>query len=310
MSMPAVETTDRLGIGGNNPPLPDLLVEESAEIKRRAEDLAAAAGRAVVIDDDTAGKATLLVKMMRDHRKLIDDARVARKAPFLEAGRTVDNHFAALAGIVATLAGKNMVVGGPEARVAEMVDEYRRERDRKAAAERARLDMDARQERIKAEAAARAQRAAEEQARRDAEEATRKIRAAEAEAARAGDKAKAEEAARMRAEQEVRDAKAREDALKAEIAARAAQDAAEALERQAAATKAGPIDSGFGAKASGRTTWKATITDLNAALKHARKVDEARIKAAVQEVYDRQVKAGVRDLPGADVTAETTTVYR
>lgn len=310
MSTAALDLHTLAPIGHNLPPLADQLVEETIDLKRRAEALAEAADRATVTDDDTAGKAALLVKMMRDHRKVIDDDRVARKAPYLEAGRAVDAHFAGLAGLVATLDGKGKVVGGPEARVAGLVDEYRREQERKAAAERARLEEEARQERLRAEAAARAQREAEERARRDAEEAARKIREAEAEAARAGDKAKAEEAARLRAEQEARDAKAREDALKAEIAARAAQDAAEALERQAAATKAGPIDSGFGAKASGRTTWKATITDLTAALKHARKVDEARIRAAVQEVYDRQVKAGVRELPGADVIAETTTIYR
>ena len=80
-------------IGHNQAPLSEVLPEETAALKKRTEDLIAAAGRAKITDDETAGKLTALAVMVTKHVKLLDETRTARKKPFLEAGREVDEHF-------------------------------------------------------------------------------------------------------------------------------------------------------------------------------------------------------------------------
>lgn len=302
------------GIGHNSPPLAELLPDETAALKARADELAAAAGRAAVTNEDTAGRATLLAKMMREHLKDIAAARAARKAPYLEAGRTIDAHFAGLAGTLATQDNRGRVIGGPLAAVLGMIDAYQREQEAKAAAERRRLEEEARRQREAAEAAAKAQREAEERERRAAEEAARKVREAEDAARRANDRAAMEQAERERAalaaDQERREAAAREARLQAEIDDRRRREAAEALERQAAATKAGPIDSGYGTKASRRTVPVGKIVDLKKAVAHAFKVDRAGIEEAVQKIVDRQLRAKVREFPGVEISETETTVIR
>jgi len=300
----------KAGIGHNNPPLAETLAEETAALKQRAADLAAAAGRAKATDDDTAGKAVLLIKMMSEHRKDIEAARETAVRPHLEGQRTVNAHFAGLDSMLAETDAKKKVVGGPLVSVTGMVDAYRLKKEAEAAAERRWLEEEARKQRVAAEAADRARREAEDRSAREAAEAQRKIAEAEAFARQAGDREAAERLARERAEAEAARSKAREDSVRAELESRQASEQAEALVRQAAATTSGPIDSGFGVKASGRKSCRAEITDLTAALKHAVKVDKAAILAAVQQVYDRQVRAGVRELPGATVHESTTTVIR
>lgn len=290
--------------------LGDILVEETAALRQRAEHLAAGAGRCVITDDETAGKATLLAKMLKEHVKVIDEARTSAKDPYLTAGRAVDAHFAELTRLIAIVDSKGKVIGGPLANVLGMVDSYRREQDAKAEAERRRLEEEARRQREAAEAAERARREAEEKAAREAEEARRRIEEAAHAAREAGDREAAEKAARERAEAEKRASEARAASLQAEMESRKRQEEAEALERQAAETKTAAIDSGLGAKASGRKVCRVEITDLKAALKHALKVDEASVLAAVQAIYDRQVKVGVRTLPGAVVHESTVTVIR
>jgi len=254
-------------MGHNLPPLADLLVEETEALKDRAAELAAAVGRAHVSDDDTAGKAVMLAKMITTHRADIDKARVVRKEPFLEGGRTVDAHFKGIDGLLAQVDGKGKVIGGPLAALLKMLDDYRAKKEAEAAAERRRLQDEARKQQEAAEEA--------ERARQEA------LQAGNAQAA-----------------------------MDAEVKALQAQAATETLATQAAATQAQTIDSGVGAKAFGRKTYRAEITDLKAALKHAISVDKAAIEAAVQGVYDRQVRAGVRELPGAIVRETTTTSIR
>lgn len=241
-----------IGHNSNEAPLAELLTEETEALRRRADELVAASGRAAVTDDESAAKGTLLCKMLKQHTGAIEDARKARKEPFLEAGRTVDAHFAALAKPVQTAA----------AAVLAMVDAYRRKVEAEAAAERRRIEDEAR----KAAAEARA----------------------------------AEEAARQAGQMTIEN----------EIAIQQQREQAASLVEQAKATTAAPIISDYGAKATGRTTWKAEITDLKAAIRHALKIDEPRVRAAIQDIYDRQARAGVRELPGATVEPVTTTVVR
>lgn len=307
--MDTLETTPR---DHNQPPLTELLVEETAALKARADELIGAAGRAIVKDEETAGRAALLAKMMIEHGKKIETAREERKKPFLDSGRTVDAHFILLRTPLCGADPKKL--GGEVARVVGLVDTFRRDQERKAAEERHRLEEEARKASEAAEAAARAQREAEERERRTAEESARKIREAEEAGRRSGNREAAEKAARERAErdaaQQREEAAATQRRLDAEMEQRRQTERAAELQRQADATKAATIDSGYGVKAVGRKVYKAEITDLTAAIRHCRKVDEASIKEAVQKIYDRQVRAGVRELPGATVTEDSATSIR
>jgi hypothetical protein len=293
-----------IGHNSGAAPLSELLTEETIGLATRADELVAAAGRAAVTDADTAGRATTLAKMLKEHGKRIDETRVARKEPFLEDGRMVDRHFKSIAAPVTEAADK----------VVRLIDAFRREEEAKALAEQRRLAEEARKLREAAEASERARVAAEAQAQRERDEAQRKLEQAQREAQanldRAGREKADREAAEVRAAFDRENAAARERALQAEIDRRKAQDQADELARQAAATTAAPIASDYGFKASGRKVFTAEIVDLTAAIRHARKVDEASVREAVQKIFDRQVKAGVRDLPGATVTESSTTVIR
>lgn len=303
----------RAVVGGNNPPLDQVLAEDSADLVARAKALAESAGRAVVTDDDTAGKATLLAKMIKEHIAAVDAKREETKAPYLQAGRTVDAHFHGIAGTLATytkVGTKEKLTGGPLYTVMEMIDGYRIKKEAAAEAERKRLEAEANAAREAAVLAAQAQREAEERERKAAEESARRIAEAEAAAKAAGDREAQIRLAAERAEADLAEVAARERKLQAEIEERRQTEEADRLARLAAETHAAPIDSGLGAKASSRKVWTVEITDLTAAIKHARKVDEASVRAAVQTIYDRQVKAGVRDLPGATVRESSQTIIR
>lgn len=278
------------GIGSNSGAnLAEVLAEESAALASRAADLAAAVGRAAVTDEESAGKATILAKMIRDHLKAVDEAREAAKRPYLEAGRTVDAHYNGIVGTLAILDAKKKPIGGPLYDVLGMIDGYRREQERRAEIERQRLAEEARKAREEAAAA--------EQARQDAERA-----AAEhaEEARRAGDR---EAATRAEAE-------AAQQRLAAEIAQREASERAAELDRQREATRAAPIDTGLGVKASGRTTYQGTVVDFDKAIRWAVRLDRPAILAAVQAVVDRQVRAKNHAIPGVEVKPVTSTVIR
>lgn len=300
----------RAVIGNNEPPLADALVEETAEIANRADDLVAGAERAAVTDEEGAKRATLLGGMIKDHLKVIDAAREIRKKPYLEAGRAVDAHFNGLAGRLASFDQKGKVVGGPLMNVLTMVDKFRREEEAKADAERRRLEEMARVEREKAEAAARAQREAEEREARAAVEASEKVRRAEAEATRANDRVAEALAARARAEQEKAEEAARSRRLAAEIEQRRSADAAAELDRAAAASRATPIDTGLGVKASSRKVKVVTIDDLGKAARYCVKVAEPEMRETIQRIYDRLARAKVPDLPGATIREDTALTIR
>lgn len=262
----------RAVIGANNPPLADVLVDETAALKKRTDDLVASAGRAEVKDDDTAGRAVALVKMIRDHANAIEAAREERKKPFLDSGRAVDLHFGNLRSPLIGTDPKKL--GGIAASVTALIDAFRRKKEEEAAAERLRLEKEA--ETLQAAA--------------DALKAPQPV-----------DEVLGDDGLPHPMPQPT---------IESEAEALRLTAAASALVRQAQEVRAAPIVSSSGAKASGRKNWAATITDLTAALRHCRKVDEASILAAVQVVYDRQVRAGVRDLPGATVKEDSQTVIR
>lgn len=164
-----------------------------------------------------------------------------------------------------------------KARALKLIDDFRRKKEAEAAAERARLAEEARK--------------AEETARKAREEAAAKITEAEQQGALA--------AARARA-----DAKKLEDeALDAEIAAQLHHQQAEQVQDTT-------IRSDYGNKAFAKKEWLHQITDLGAAIKHARKVDEAAVTAAIDQIVKRQVRAGVRAFPGVEITETTTTQVR
>ena len=266
----------------NHPPeplLPEILVEETAALKARGAELAEGASRAFVGDRDSAERAALLCAMMKEHGEAIEAARVARKQPHLDAGRIIDGHFAQMR---TPLVGADpKVLGGEALRIRRMIDGFYEEEEKKAQIERKRIEEAARQKQEAADRAERDRLAAEAAARN---------------AALDGDVRTALTQSGARIDAEVRQRQLAEDARR--------------LAEQAAQITVAPIKTGFGVSAPRKTNHKAVITNLTLALKHARRINEAAIREAVQAIYDRQVRAGVRLLPGADIVADRTTVIR
>jgi hypothetical protein len=263
----------------NLPPLPEQLIEETEELKARiAERVAAAQERAVVATEDDAEKATLLLAMCRELYGEIDAARVARKAPFLEAGRVCDAHFAELAFPLVGPSPKQKMTGA-YGELHARLDAYRRRQEEAAQAERAKLLAEARAQRQAAEAA--------EQARIAAEQ------------------------AQLAAKNEAAYQQARREKAEAELAQRKAADAAAQFDARAEAAEApAVIHSGYGPKATRRTVYRVEITDLSLALRHCLKVDQHKVREAVQGIYDKQLRAGIKDLPGARIIEDSITQVR
>jgi hypothetical protein len=274
----------------NAPPertLAEALIEETAALKERADALLAGAARAIeamrtpltpdepprITDRETAERATLLAGMMIDHGKLIEAAREKRRDPFLAATRTINRHFETLR--TALIGADARVLGGEAGRIKRLVKEFYDAEEARAEVERRRLEAEARR---KAEAAAEAERQ-----RQAAEEAARTA-ALKGDVTTALAQTGAKVAAEVRVEQLAGDARR--------------------LTEQAAQTRAVPINTGYGVAAHRTTRYKAEITNLTVALRHARKLNEAAILAAVQAIYDRQATAGVRTLPGANVVPD------
>lgn len=268
------------GIGHNSgAALAEVLVEETAALKERAEALIAGAQRAIITDLDGAKRATTLCGMMIAHGKMIEAEREARKKPFYEACKTVDQHFGQLR--TALVGADPKRLGGEALRIRGLVDEFYREEERRAEVERQRLEEEARQKREAAEAAERERQEAESEARR---------------AALAGD---------------VKAALARSGTrIDAELRQRQLEEEARRLDQQATQARVGPINTGLGISAHRKSDHKAVITDWTAALRHARKVNEIAIREAVQQIYNRQVRAGVRSLPGANIIEDRQTIIR
>jgi hypothetical protein len=268
--------------------LPNALIADTEPLKARAEALLAGGARAlealrdpllgpdappVIRDRDTAERATLLAGMMIAHGHAIETAREKRRDPFLAAIRAINGHFQTLrAALVGTDA---KLVGGEAKRLKGLVDAFYAEEERKAEVERRRLEDEARRA---AEAAAQAERD-----RLAAEAAARQ-------ATLAGDVRTALAQSGVKVEAEIRQQQLAGDARR--------------LSTEAAQTRAEPIRTGYGVAAHRTTRYKAEITNLTLALRHARKLNEAAIRAAVQEIYNRQANAGVRTLPGANVVPD------
>jgi hypothetical protein len=268
------------GIGHNLPPLGELLVEETQELRARiAEHVAAAQERAVVATEDDAEKATLQLAIMRELNTEADAARVARKAPYLEAGRQVDAHFADLVFPLVGPSPKQKMTGA-YGELHARLDAYRRRHEAAAAAERQKLLAEARAQRDIAQQAERDRIAAEQEA--------------------------------LAAKNEREYQRSRAAKLEAELAARKAADEAARLDARAEAAEApAVIHSGYGPKATRRTVYRVEITDLSLALRHALRVDhQHKIREAVQAVCDRQLRAGVKDLPGCKIIEDSITQVR
>lgn len=303
------------GIGHNSgaSSLAEMLIEETEDLKRRADDLIAAAGRAVVTDDETAEKATLLLGMMKSHAGKIEAARKERKQPFIDGGNTVQQHFVAL-GMPLVGSDLTKLTGGAAKTVLDKLDARRRQKEAEAAAERRRQEEEARRLREETAKAEHARLAAEAEQRRQQEEAARLIREAEENARRAGDKAAAEQAARERAENNAKiereQAASREAALQAEIDRRRNDEAIAEAERRANAAAPVAIDSGYGIKASGRKVVTAIIVDIKKAAATALKFGEPAMRETIQKILDRQARAGNTNLPGAEIHEDSQTVIR
>ena len=262
----------------NAPPLAELLAEETADLKQRADDLVAAARRAVITDEDTAKRATLLVGMMVDHLKAIDEARKTRGQPFLDGTRTVNQHFANLR---VELAGPDLQKReGETARVQALVNAYYAQEERKAEAERRRLEEEAKK---------REEAAAAERERLIAETGLRQ-------AALDGDVQDALELSEYSREIQARERQLAEEARQFSLLAKQAVVA--------------PINTGLGVTAHRKTNYKAQITDWKLAMRHALKTNEQAFRELIQSIYDRQVRAGARALPGANIVEDRTTFIR
>ena len=154
------------------PALPSVVVVVSAELTGKANGLLELAQGIKVTDAGTAQAAGGLSKEVRNLMKLVDDQRVAVKAPFLEACRLID---AAPKPALAILkAADDHLKGQMDAYVAEQ-EKLRRDAEAKLAAKQRELDEARRKEQ---EALAKAERARTDAGRAKAEEEAAKQREA------------------------------------------------------------------------------------------------------------------------------------
>lgn len=77
-------------------PLAEILAEELAADRVRADELLAAAAAARIESAADAGKVADLIALMRDHERMVDRARDTRKRPYLADCRIVDAAFGAI----------------------------------------------------------------------------------------------------------------------------------------------------------------------------------------------------------------------
>jgi len=283
-------------IGHNlGPELPEIDLDGWTDsLLLRAQVLVEQAANTTVADHTSVQEATLLAGLIRDHVDLIEAERKETKAPYLAKTREIDNKYNTLKAMLALYNQKGAVVSGPLFNILRQIKAYQDEQQRIQEEEQRRIQEELRRKREEQEAAARAQREKEEALKREQAE---KIRAEELEQ---DEKIRAERAAQIRAEREQTD---REQAER--------QVEIEKLERQADhAAAPQPIRSVYGVSAHRRPVYKVEIVDMTAALRWCRKLNEAALLAVVKQIYEAQVRAGVRDLPGAKVTSDSAPVIR
>jgi hypothetical protein len=246
----------RAGIGGNKPPLEELipaefrtaLLADRPDFLTKFGDLVSAADRAQATNDDELGRCGNLVKSYRALQSHIDETHKIAKAPYLEGGRLVDAEKNAL----------RQQVDAAKVKVEAIGNAYQAKKDAEAKAERDRI---AAEQRAAAERAA----AAERERIRAEQEAQRAVAAATNQAER--------DAARAIAEQASRDA---------EIAM------AEAALAPAAVTKAEPVRSDEGATVSGTQEWRSEILDYSKAFKFVK--GDARVREAMDKAIQALTK--------------------
>lgn len=257
----------RAVIGGNKPPLEEIIPEEfRAELLRERPDFLTkreqaidAADRVVVNDDDSLGRAGDLVNIYRAALKHIDATHKTVKQPYLDGGRMVDAEKNALIGDIET--AKRKVEGIANTFVAKREAEARAERERIAAEERAAAERAA---------------AAERERQRAEQEAADAVRNAATKAER--------EAAIDRAADAAREA---EEAQAAAALSAASQ------------AKPEPVRSDAGATVSGKQEWQCAVDDYTKAMRHVR--DDPKVREAVDAAIKRLVRAGKRELTGVRI---------
>jgi hypothetical protein len=160
-AFPTTPAPAQAGLGHNRAPVDVMARDDFNEaidahkgIRQRINDLIGSADRANATDDESAGRCAELIRQMTAVEKLVDDERTKVKAPYLAAGRSVDDAAKAL---VSTLGSKKAAVRGK-------AESYLREKQAREAAERRRQEEE--RERLRREADERAR----EEAAKAAEE--------------------------------------------------------------------------------------------------------------------------------------------
>lgn len=149
-------------VGSNRPPIDQLArgdfneaIDSHAGLRKRITDLIDSSTRAAATDDESAGRCAELIRQMGAVEKVVTDERVKVKAPYLAAGRQIDD--AAKGLLDKLLLAKDSV--------RDKANAYLREQQRKADEARRVQEAEALRQRQEAEA----RRREEEEARAAAE---------------------------------------------------------------------------------------------------------------------------------------------
>lgn len=313
----------RAGIGGNMPPEPIGLIMAGPELTaslvaltsalaERVAQLKVFAEGVTVKDDQTAEDGTLAIAQIKTAAEDIDKIRQEAKAPYLAAERAID-HFCAQ--LVRPMVGDDIksITGGFGKTLADQVDAWRRQKLRDLAAENTRkkeeaLALQRKQEALQAQQRQAERRRQEQQAelRRKKREAEQQVKKAESPEQRQRAQAVADEAEKTRRAADDA-ARARESQLALEKE-HAGEDAARLL-HQSRTTARVKIDTGLGAKATGRKLWVAEIKDLDEAAEFVRRLKPSEFRAAVQKIVDELVRSRIRVIPGVNVTEVAATTF-
>lgn len=327
-------SSDRHGIGGNNPPdeataLRERLQAEQAALLKRAQDLEATGAKLpdVIQDETTAGRVGDYMKAIQVAIKDLDSARAAAKAPFTRLADVAHNFF--LAPIDRLKKLKDKAAARQKAYLDKKAAEERAERQRQQEEARQRAERErlaALEAQRQAEEKARVAREAEEAARRQAEEERRRREAAEAEAQRLRDEAaKAAIApAPAPAPPPVAPAEPLPDPVAAQREAALAKGAAIRARSRAALADADAHDaekraavrtadlartrSDYGSVSTLQDIW--TFRDLNRAKLDLLKLRQHLPLEALEQAVRSFIKAGGRELKGVVIYQTTTNQVR
>jgi hypothetical protein len=266
----------RAGIGGNKPPLEELipaefraqLLAERPDFLAKFDALVEAAARAKATNDDELGKCGDLVKAYRALIAHITETHKTVKQPHLDAGRLVDAEKNAL--LQQVEAAKATVESIGNAFVAKRDAEAKAERDRIAAEQRAAAERVAQAER---------------------------------------DRVRAEQEAAAAARNATNDAEREAAQAIADNARREAEEAAAAAAlAPAAAAKVEPVRSDAGATVSGKQEWMSRVDDHAKAMKAVK--SDPKVKEAIEAAVARLVRAGQREIPGCTIWAVAKANFR